>query len=469
MPKPKVFRDPVHDHITFLGEEEELVRLVDTVAFQRLRRIHQNGAAFLAYLGLERSRFSHALGTYQTGKLLLESLGRVMAPRQEEMGPFALRPEAEMGFKAACLVHDLGHPCFSHAGERFFQSQRPELSREMKHESWTLRILEEDPQVSEVVASQSWYEDARAFLAAPPPHPLEYLQKFLSGNLDVDRFDYLARDTQASGAGYGTADFRWLLQSLDIEHVQAGWGGAAKWEVVFEASRAAYAIEHLLLARRSMYAQVYFHKTVRASEALLLALLLRAYRLGRFVEGEGQTDVSLPAVFGRLAAGEDVNVTEYLGLDDTHVLRCVVDWSREEKDPILRDLSERFVRRALFKAIPIKPELSHMLRDEQRVEGLRASIEGAGLPREALGQEEQLSDYYLVLDEPRTEIYASGAGSVYLRRQGAEGSDVYPFEADPRAGAKFSRVGADRSLSLAYVIVPAEAEQRTRQVISAWG
>ena len=456
----------------FEGPEIDLLPLVDSRAFQRLRRIHQNGAAFLAYHGLERSRFSHGLGTYEAARRFASALVRAARDKKSAMGPFFPNETALMGFKAACLAHDIGHPCFSHAGERFFQRLVPsQRTQDVRHESWTARIVEEDEEVKKVLSRMSWAEDMRAFIHGFPPHPLTYLQRFHSGSLDVDRLDYLLRDSQACGVGYGSADFPWLLQTMNVELVGMGWE-TPHWEIVFDGAKAGYAIEQFLLARRSMYSQVYFHKTARASEALLLALLLRALHIGRFVGGsQSQRSTRLPAAFGTLAAGAKTSVESYLALDDHVVLSCAVDWAYRERDPVLRDLANRLIRRRLFKAIPLPEAKRGLLKDDRAIEELRELVDRQpDLPKPARSSGERASDYYLATDENRVELYESALGSIWLRHTDPGGQiRIVPFEADPRRiGFKFVKGASDSFMSVSFVIVPEVCEREARRLVEKW-
>ena len=469
----KVLRDAVHDFVSIHNDDQALLDVLDSFAFQRLRRIHQNGVAFLAYHGLEGTRFGHALGTYEVARRVVEAIEESQDRLGEQLGVYRLPPRTATAFRAACLLHDVGHTCFSHLGERFFQTTG--VSGE-KHEQWTLRIVQEDTEIQSLISTHEWYEDMIAFMEGG--HPFRYLQNLFAGNLDVDRFDYLNRDTRLSGTGYGLIDVDWILRSLNLDLVNIGYEGP-RVEVVFDSSRGAFAIEHFLLSRRAMYAQIYFHKAARAAEGLMVAILLRALDIERFGGDSGVAP--LPGVFGELARGESPSVDSFLRFDDTHVLRSIVDWSGpSEKDPILRDLSDRLVRRRLFKAIEV-PEVTA----ERFLTGAAAEESEKRLKdvvRESLRpelREESLvtgldtddpADYYFSIDVCRTSVYEPGGKSILFSRSLPGGQrEHFPLEADPQLGPKFGKGAiSENDFARTFVIVPEEARDGVREVVEAW-
>jgi len=328
----RVFRDPVHGLIDFKGPYRPLQTLLETRAFQRLRRIKQMGFASLVYPGAEHSRFGHALGAYHIARRIAARL--------------SLEEPIEQHVLAAALLHDVGHGPFSHAWEQAFPG--------IDHERWGQRLVTEDdelrgvlerldPGLPEVLVS-FWNKTYRPTFA----------RKLVSSQLDSDRLDYLLRDGHYSGAGYATYDLEWILHALRIERVRGDHPDPA--DLVVDYRRGMYAVEQYLFARSYMYAQVYHHKTVRAAEWMFLRLLQRFAELAR----QGQEPPGLAAA-ARLARGEDVTTDEYLWLDDYSVTAAIDAWAGRgpdgadavARDDILRDLSRRFVARRLFKTLEL--------------------------------------------------------------------------------------------------------------------
>lgn len=325
-----VFRDPVHGIIEFRGADRPLARILETRAFQRLRRIRQTGFAWLVYTGSEHSRFGHALGTFHVA-------GRVSAK-------LGLPEEQDRHIKLAALLHDIGHGPFSHAWETVFSAAH--------HEDWGRRIVTEAEDVGQVL------EDLEPDLAATlcgfwdKSYKPAYARKLVSSQLDVDRLDYLLRDGHYSGAGYATYDLDWIVHALRVETIRADPDPS---DLVVDYRRGMHAVEQYLFARSYMYAQVYHHKTVRAAEWLFIKIMQRFCELTR--AGDAPPEL---AVAADLARGEEIAIDDYLWLDDVSVMHAIDTWAGRgargrpaANDPILRDLSLRMVERRLFKTIDL--------------------------------------------------------------------------------------------------------------------
>jgi uncharacterized protein len=320
MDKPRVFRDPVHGLVRLGGADAALGRVLDTRAVQRLRRIRQMGFASLVYPGAEHSRFGHALGAYHVAARVADSLG--------------LRDEVARDVKAAALLHDIGHGPFSHAWELALGGG--------SHEAWGRRIVAEDRELRAALAG----------VAANLPEALDglfggtyrpgFAAKLISSQLDVDRMDYLLRDAHYAGVGYSAYDLDWVIHALRIEAVRTGDDPE---DLVIDYRRGMNAVEQYLFGRFYMYAQVYYHKTVRAAEWMFLKALQRFADLAK----DGRAPAGLPTA-ARMARGEEVSVEDYLGLDDAH-LSCALDAWAAGADSVLRDLSARLVARHLFKTV----------------------------------------------------------------------------------------------------------------------
>jgi hypothetical protein len=318
--RDRVFRDPVHGLIELRGDDRAAVGVIDTRAFQRLRRIKQMGFAWLVYPGAEHSRFGHALGAFCVAQRIAKAL--------------ELDARTARHVKLAALLHDIGHGPFSHAWEQAFPG--------VDHETWGRRIAAEDPALRAALAATE--PDLPDTLAAfwQKTYEPAFARKLVSSQLDVDRLDYLLRDGHYSGAGYATYDLDWILYALRIDDV----GG--RRDLVVDYRRGMYAVEQYLFARSYMYAQVYHHKTVRAAEWMFLKLLQRFADLAR----AGAEPPGLPAA-GALARGEPLAVADYLRLDDVAVTAAIDGWASGAADPILRDLCARLAERRLFKTIEL--------------------------------------------------------------------------------------------------------------------
>lgn len=328
--RDRVFRDPVHGIIEFRGADRPLASVLETRAFQRLRRIKQMGFAWQVYTGAEHTRFGHALGSFHIA-------GRVSAK-------LGLPAEQARHVKLAALLHDIGHGPFSHAWETVFSDQH--------HEDWGGRIITEADDLRRAL------EDLEPGLPATlcgfwsKSYRPAFARKLVSSQLDVDRLDYLLRDGHYSGAGYATYDLDWILHALRIETVRAD---PDPHDLVVDYQRGMHAVEQYLFARSYMYAQVYHHKTVRAAEWMFIKIMQRFCELTRAGAEPPHLQVAAD-----LARGHTIAIDDYLWLDDITVMHAIDTWAgfgaRSEApaaDPILFDLSRRLVQRKLFKIIDL--------------------------------------------------------------------------------------------------------------------
>ncbi|HEU4964798.1 MAG TPA: HD domain-containing protein [Bacilli bacterium] len=318
--KEKVFKDPVHDYIYV--QSPLIWDLINTRAFQRLRRIRQLGTSYLTYHGAEHSRFTHSLGTYETMRKVLAQFERNFGwPSEERVRNLAL---------CAALLHDLGHGPFSHTIEGVFK---------FHHETWTQRILVEDPEINFIMkrhVDEQFAQDVADVIAKKSKHKL--VVKLISSQLDVDRMDYLLRDAVNTGVTYGTFELERLIRVMRPD---------PETNNVLVKRSGMHTVEQYILARYFMYSQVYLHPVTVSSDVLLRHVFQRAkklYDLG--------TDVYVPnelrPLFDRHM--DEVTVAEYLDVDEGVVTYTLQRWTRED-DPTLRDLADRFVNRRLFGVI----------------------------------------------------------------------------------------------------------------------
>lgn len=354
----KIYRDSVHNIIRLKTDSPEgrlLVHLVDTEEFQRLRRIKQLGLALFTYQGAEHSRFTHSLGVLHLATRILDNLG----------GRYKISAEEAVAVRAAALLHDIGHGAFSHVIETILG---------FHHEDFTIKaVLSDETEVGKVLRSFSnQLPQDVADIIAGEFRPTA-LAQLVSSQLDVDRMDYLLRDSLMTGAKYGIYDLEWMIKSLEIDE---------KNDRLYVAARGIYAVEDYLQARYYMFRQVYFHRTLRAAEAILRSLLKRALYL--FQNGR-EVWFARGTAFEKVLRGARLSLKEHLELDDADVMFHIKQW-QNSADEILSDLSKRFLRRKLFKAFDLD-----MPDDERQafLEKTRQAVENAGFD----------ADYYFVQDK----------------------------------------------------------------------
>lgn len=319
----RTYHDPLHGGITLDAAdptESLLIRLIDSPPLQRLRRIRQLGPASLTFHGAESSRFTHSLGVMALARRAFDHLAAAYPQ---------LKPHRATVLCAA-LLHDIGHGPFSHTAEEIFGS---------RHEHWTRRILQESLAIRQPLDQLS--PDLRGSIEQVylHQHAIPLVWQLVSSQLDCDRLDYLMRDSYFTGASYGHIDLDRILTAMDYDPV-------SRQLVVVRKGLAA--IEHYLVVRYFMYAQVYNHpKNLTASWGVAQAFarareLLRQERLDAdetVTAWLTQDCDSLP--LGRYLEGDDVVFMYHLHRWQTH------------PDPVLADLCRRFLQRNLLKTLDV--------------------------------------------------------------------------------------------------------------------
>ena len=273
-----------------------MVRLIDAPEFQRLRRIKQLGLAMFTYQGAEHSRFTHSLG-------VLHLMTRVLDRLREQ---YRIAEEDRAASRAAALLHDIGHGSFSHVMEKVLG---------FHHEAWTVRVvLSDETEVGKVLRSYSNDLPDRVAAIIEGRFQPSALGQLVSSQLDVDRMDYLLRDSLMTGAKYGIYDLEWIINALQIDE-----GG----DRIYVAARGLYAVEEYLQARYYMFRQVYFHRTLRSAEAVLKSALRRALAL---LEAGDEVWCAPGTAFEKVLRRERLTLSEHLEMDDSDVLFHVKQW-----------------------------------------------------------------------------------------------------------------------------------------------
>ncbi|MGI9167915.1 MAG: HD domain-containing protein [Pyrinomonadaceae bacterium] len=376
----RIYRDPVHNIIrlrTDTDEGELMMRLIDAPEFQRLRRIKQLGLGLYTYQGAEHSRFTHSLGALHLMTRVLDRLGE----------KYNIHSNDRAAALAAALLHDVGHGSFSHVMEKVLG---------FHHEAWTVQVvLSEETEIGRLLRAHSPELPAKVAAIIEGKFQPAALGQLVSSQLDVDRMDYLLRDSLMTGAKYGIYDLEWIINALAIDEER---------DRIYVAARGLYAVEEYLQARYYMFRQVYFHRTLRSAEAVLRSILRRALHL---LETGQPVWYATGTAFEKVLRKEPLTILEHLEVDDSDVLFHIKQWQRAA-DPILNDLSRRFTGRRLFKAIDLDMPVS------ERADFLAAAqecIASAGFDPTYYFIEDRASDvpyynYYTAEGaEPKSRIY----------------------------------------------------------------
>jgi HD superfamily phosphohydrolase len=337
-----ILRDPVHGLVAFEGPFERVVApLLATREVQRLRNVRQLGFTSLVFPGAEHSRFAHCVGA---AHVMVRWLARVRAVEASLPPELRLDQEAEADALAAALLHDLGHGPFSHLFEEVLPHAR-------HHEDWTVdTLLDEASEVHRAMQTISRDMPERVVALLTGTHRLGYLSNGVSGTLDVDRCDYLLRDSHMTGVRYGIYDLDWLLRALSFGCVPNESGGS-DWVLAIEGRKGLPPIEGFFLARLFMYQQVYHHKATRAAEALIRGIFLRVAELIQ----DGRPPADTPAAVLAAVSGERVGLGDYLALDDITLLSAFRSWE-SSPDSALSDLTRRLASRRLPKTVPLSTD-----------------------------------------------------------------------------------------------------------------
>ncbi|MEA1897313.1 MAG: HD domain-containing protein [Bacteroidota bacterium] len=338
----KIINDPVYGfiHIPF----QVLFDLIEHPFFQRLRRIRQLGLTHLVYPGAQHTRFQHSLGALH----LMNSAIAVL----REKGIIISEKEAE-AVSIAILLHDIGHGPFSHTLEH-------SLVEGINHEDLSILFME---QLNEEFGGKL----DLAIRIFKGQYDKKFLHQLVSGQLDMDRLDYLKRDSFFTGVTEGTIGLDRIIEMINVKNDQL---------VVDE--KGIYSIEKFLIARRLMYWQVYLHKTVLSAELLLMKILKRAKELtsegvSLFVTSAMkyflEQNINYNSVFGNNPNHQKVDLLKnFACLDDNDILTSAKIWA-EENDIVLSLLCKRLLNRYLFRAKLQKEKF-----DDKLLEGLYKKV-----------------------------------------------------------------------------------------------
>ncbi|TLF44915.1 HD domain-containing protein [Maribacter aurantiacus] len=381
--KPKkltIFNDPIYGFIRI--PSDLIFDLIAHPYFQRLRRISQMGLSYMVYPGAHHTRFHHALGSMY----LMQKSIRVL-----RFKGVAISEAEEKGLLGAILLHDIGHGPFSHAMEH-------SIVNGVSHEQISLQFMQE---LNKVFNGE--LDEAISIFTRK--HPKRFLNQLVSSQLDMDRLDYLKRDSFYTGVSEGNTNADRLITMLNV--VDSG-------NLVVE-EKGIYSVEKFLMARRFMYWQVYLHKTGVVAEQILISILKRARFLiknGRQLHGSNSLLFFLQNDINRDRFDAQV-LERFSKLDDIDILSAVKNW-QEEDDKVLSTLCKMLINRKLLhikvKKEPIKK--GKLTRRKEKV----AKMFG-------LSTEDEIS-YFIFTGEIENRAYNQESQNIHILRKNGKIVDV---------------------------------------------
>jgi len=373
--KRKIINDPVYGFINIPGDF--IFDLIEHPWFQRLRNIRQLGLTSFVYPGAVHSRFQHCLGALH----LMDNALRTLKSKGVE-----IKSEEEEAVLIAILLHDAGHGPFSHALET-------SIINGISHEDISLLMMKK---LNETFNGKL---DLSIEIFKGTYHR-KFMHELIAGQIDMDRLDYLRRDSFFTGVIEGSVGSDRIIRMLNVVDDSL---------VIDE--KGIYSLEKFLIARRLMYWQVYMHKTVLASENLLVKILQRAKELA----GEGHDLYATPALkfflYNRIGPDDLLRngnftpglvASTFTRLDDSDILVSAKYWA-DSSDRVLSDLSSRLMKRDLL-AI----ELQNEPFPEERVNKLKS------MTAEMTGLDVELTSYYVYTSSISNLAYAPGAPEVKI-------------------------------------------------------
>lgn len=375
--KLKVFNDPIYG---FIGTPNELIfSLIAHPYFQRLRRISQMGMSYLVYPGAHHTRFHHALGSMH----LMTKAIQILKWKNIEISP-----DEETGLLCAILLHDIGHGPFSHALEGF-------IVPDLNHEQLSLEFMTE---LNKEFSGR--LETAIAIFKGE--YPKSFMNQLVSSQLDMDRLDYLKRDSFYSGVTEGNINSERLISMLNVvdEHL-----------VVEE--KGIYAVEKFLMARRFMYWQVYLHKTGLVAEQLLVRVMRRARELlemGKELKG---SQAFLFFLNQNTAIPFNAQLLEkFAQLDDIDIMSAIKSWQFHD-DFVLSKMCKMLLNRTLLN-VKIKNKPIDSQKFEEKINSV---IQNQNITRVE-------AEYFVFQGEITNKAYSENHQTINILKKNGKVTDV---------------------------------------------
>jgi HD superfamily phosphohydrolase len=376
--KLKIFNDPIYGFITI--PNALIYDLIQHPYFQRLRRISQMGMSYLVYPGAHHTRFHHALGCLHIMQKAVETL---------KFKGVSISQEEEDALYVAILLHDIGHGPFSHAMEH-------SIVEEVHHEELSLLFMEElnkefDGKLS--LAIQVFKGD----------YPRKFMLQLISSQLDMDRMDYLKRDSFYSGVAEGNINSDRLIQMMNVQN-----------DVLVIEEKGIYSVEKFLVARRLMYWQAYLHKTSVVAELILTKILKRAKELT-------ESGIELPCSASlhffmvnkiSLVDFDKNSLDKFSYLDDFDIMGAIKTWQFND-DFVLQNLCRMVLNRDLLKIqiTDVKPDKERLL-----------AIKNEFMKSASISENE--AAYFVFKGKLKNQAYSKSSEPIYILKKDKTIEDV---------------------------------------------
>ncbi len=315
--RSEVFRDPIYGYIYL--EYELIEKLIDTSVFQRLRRIKQLSGTNIVFHGAEHSRFTHSLGVYELARRFLKitNIKKHFSTTQKLI------------LLVSSLLHDIGHGAYSHSFETLFG---------INHETQSARIIKNNKEIRVLLdqISPNFKNDVASVIKKTKKFPL--IEQILTSQIDIDRLDYLERDSYFTGATYGHIDLARLMRSMIIEPQPSKNNEKC---IAFRQS-GVFAIENYLINRYHMFWQVYYHPKVRAYNTILEKICKRLFDL---LQNNYPVDLYIQPFYNFVNNQNELD--KYLAIDDYYMNGLILHL-QNSKDAILKNLCNDFLNRRIW-------------------------------------------------------------------------------------------------------------------------
>ena len=408
----KILNDPVYGFITL--NRGILLDLIDHPYFQRLSRIKQLGLTYLVYPGAHHTRFHHAVGAAYLMKQALSTF--------KELG-VNIQREEERGALIAILLHDIGHGPYSHALEHSFLSG---VSHENVSEIF-MRKLDEQYNGELSLAIQIFRNE----------YHKKFLHQLVSSQLDMDRLDYLKRDSFFTGVSEGVVSNQRIIKMFDIVD-----------DEILIKEKGIYSIEKFIVARRLMYWQVYLHKTVLSAEFLLAKIISRARELlcnGEKLFVTPELNMFLTKNISKFELEQEVYLNAFASLDDNDIMTCIKVWM-QSKDIVLSRLASMLIERKLLKV-----KISNTSFDDEQVNEIRK------IHQKELGLNDHEIKYFVFQEQMINNAYDPRKDTIKIKYKDGtikditDASDNLNVSALAKPVTKYSQEQEDKSAKILFI------------------